>query len=169
MVLRGRVLLFPLSPSRYSFISRLDGGVDGMAVRGRVLLCLLLPIDTAAFSRLGVQRRVWSYGVWYSCAPSLPLGVAGFSRADRGGEGMVLRGRVLLCPSLLLDTALFRVLTVEWRVWSYGVGYCCAPSLPLDAAVFSRFDWSRGYGPTGSGTVVPPLLHFLVLTGEGRV
>ena len=41
---------------------------------------------------------------------------------------MVLRGLVLLCPSLSLDTVILSRLTVERRVWSYGV--CCAPSFP---------------------------------------
>ena len=58
------------------------------------------------------------------------------------GEGRVwCYGAGYCCaPSLLLDTASFSVLTVEWRVWSYGVGYCWAPYLPLDTAVFFCFD-----------------------------
>ena len=59
---------------------------------------------------------------------------------------MVLRGLVLWCP---LPPS----------------RYCCFLS-------FER--WSRGYGPTGSGTVAAPpflliLLYSLVLTGEGMV
>ena len=78
--------------------------------------------------------------------PPLPLDTAVFSRADGGLEGMVLRGLVL------------------WRPFPSS-GYCCFVS-------FGR--WRRGYGPRGSGTVVPPpflliLLYSLVLTGEGRV
>ena len=83
---------------------------------------------------------------WSCCAPSIPLDTAVFSRAGGGVEGMVLRGLALWC---LLPSS----------------GYCGFLS-------FGR--WSRGYGPTGSGTVVPPpflltLLYSLVLTGEGRV
>ena len=44
---------------------------------------------------------------------------------------------------------------MESRVWSYGVRYRCGTSLPLDTAVFSRFD-GGGYGPPGSAAVVPP-------------
>ena len=70
---------------------------------------------------------------------------------------MVLRGRVLSCPSLLLDKAFFGLLTVEWRLWCYGLGSCCAPSLPLDDAVFSRFNGRvEGMALWGSSTVVPP-------------
>ena len=71
MVLR---VLYCCAPSilpgiRYGFISRLDGGVDGMFLWGRVLLCpLSFPLDTSVFSFF-----------------------------DGGVEGMVPRGRVLLC------------------------------------------------------------------------
>ena len=51
--------------------------------------------------------------VWYCCAPSLYL---------------------------FLFTAGFSRWTLKGRVWSYGVGYCCAPSRPRDAGVFARFD-----------------------------
>ena len=51
---------------------------------------------------LTLKWSVWSYGVWYCCAPSRPLDPAAFSRFDEGVEGMVLRGVVrgvvLLCP-----------------------------------------------------------------------
>ena len=47
---------------------------------------------------LTVEWRVWSYGVWYCCAPLLPLDPAVFSRFDVGAEVMVLRGLISLCP-----------------------------------------------------------------------
>ena len=43
-----------------------------MVLRGLVLLCPLTPFDTAIISCSRVERRVWFYGVWYCCAPSLP-------------------------------------------------------------------------------------------------
>ena len=103
-----------------------------MVLRGLVMLCPLTPLDTTVFSSslwsggyattwtgsvvprpstryygillLVFERRVWSYGYWCCCAPSLPLDTAVYSRSDGGGEGMVLRGLVLLCPLAPLDT-----------------------------------------------------------------
>ena len=43
-------------------------------------------------------------------------------------------------PALLLLLQHFSVWTFKGRVWSYRVGYCCTPSSPRDAAVFTRFD-----------------------------
>ena len=43
-----------------------------MVLRGLVLLCSLAPFDSAMFSCPRVERRVWSYGVCFRCAPSLP-------------------------------------------------------------------------------------------------
>ena len=183
MVLRGLILLCPLPPIGIAVFSRFDGGGEGMVLQGWAPWCPLrgwapwyplTPLDTTVFVRLTVERRVWSYGIWYFCTLSL--------------------------SSILLYSI---VLTVEWRAW-YGVWYCGAPPFPCDTAAFSRVDagvesmaprglvlWcplpssgycrflsfgrlSRVYGPTGSGTVVPPpslliLLYSLVLTGEGRV
>ena len=51
-----------------------------------------------------------------------------------GGEGMILRGLVLLCPFFPLSLLILLyslVLTVEGRVVSYGVWNGCAPSLCL--------------------------------------
>ena len=61
---------------------------------------------------------------------------------------MSLRGLVRFSPFLLpcvLIFFVFLVLTVEGRVGSYDVWDCCAPSLPLDTAAFSRFE-SQGEG-----------------------
>ena len=94
----------------------------GPVVAPPTLLILLYSLVLTA------EWRVSSYGVCYCCAPFLPL-AAVFSRVDGGGEGygptdsgivvplpspcygiisrfdaggerMVLRGLVLLCPSL---------------------------------------------------------------------
>ena len=112
-----------------------------MVLRGLVLLCLLISLDTVIFSRLRVKGGYGPTGpTVYGCAPSLPLGSAVFSRFDGGGVGVVLRRRVPLCPLTPLYTTLLSRLTVGRRVWSYGFWYCCAPSLPLDTAVFYRFD-----------------------------
>ena len=58
------------------------------------------------------------------------------------------------------------VLTVEWTVWSYGVWYCCAPSLPLDTAVFSRVN-----GGVDSSCCAPflPLDAAVLIRAEGGV
>ena len=69
-----------------------------MILPGLVLWCPFLPLDTAAFSSLTGRWRVFSYGVWYCCAPSRPVDAAVVSRLDEVIEGMILRGRVLLCP-----------------------------------------------------------------------
>ena len=54
---------------------------------------------------------------------------------------------LVVAPSLPLDTALFRVLTVEGSVWFYWVWYCCAPpSFPLCTAVLSLSDVGEGGG-----------------------
>ena len=70
---------------------------------------------------------------------------------------MVLRGWVLLCPSRPLDTAVLSCLNegAEGRILRGLVllgplppsRYCCYLSL---------LRGRKGYGPTGSGTVVPP-------------
>ena len=65
---------------------------SGTVVPSPSLLILLY------FLVLTLEWRVWSYGVWNCCAPSLPLDTAAFSRVDGGAQALVLRGRVLLCP-----------------------------------------------------------------------
>ena len=57
-------------------------------------------LSTVLYSRVSTLKwRVWSYGVWYCCAPtSLPLDTSVLSPSDGGGEDRVLRGLVLLCP-----------------------------------------------------------------------
>ena len=77
--------------------------------------------------------------------PLNPPRHGGIISFDGGGEGMVLRGLVRLCP-----------LPPSW----YG-------------GTLSFWQWIGGYGPTGSGTAVPPhsLLirrYSLVLTVEGK-
>ena len=42
--------------------------------------------------------KVWSYGVWYCCAPARPRDAAVFSRFNEVIEGKILRGLVLLYP-----------------------------------------------------------------------
>ena len=69
-----------------------------MILRGLLQRCPLLLLDTAVLSPLDGTLRVWSYGVWYCCAPSLPLDTAVFSRFNGRLNGMVLRGLVLMCP-----------------------------------------------------------------------
>ena len=111
MVVRGLVLLCPSQPLDTAALSRSEGGGEGRVLRGLVLLCPFPPSLILLRSLvLTVEGNVCSYGVWYTCAPSLPHDMAAFSR-----------------------------LTVEGRVGSYGVWYFCAPSLPFDNAVFSRF------------------------------
>ena len=54
---------------------------------------------------------------------------------------MLLQGLVLSCP--LTPSRHCCILSFDggvWRVRSYGLWYRCAPSLPPDNAVFSRFD-----------------------------
>ena len=128
MILRGLVLVCPLTPPRYGGIFSFDGGAEGMVLRGLVLLCPLphsrcccipsfrrwsggygptgsvtvLPPPSLLILLyplvLTVGWRVWSYGVWFCFAPSLPLDTNVFPPLDGGVEGMVLRGLVLLCP-----------------------------------------------------------------------
>ena len=78
-----------------------------MVLRGLVLVCPPPPPPWRLLYSLvrPVEWILWSYDIWYCCAPSLPL-----------------------------DTALFSRLTVEGRVWSYGVWYSFVPSLPVDTA-----------------------------------
>ena len=59
------------------------------------------------------------------------------------------------------------VLTMEWRVWSYEVWDCGAPSLPRDTAVFlvSTAEWT---GPGVPHTLLIQLFS-LVLKAEWRV
>ena len=71
-----------------------------MVLRGMAHLGHPTPLDTAVFSRLTVKRRVWPYGVWYCCAPSLPLDAAVRSCFDGQGKRIILRGLVPLCRSI---------------------------------------------------------------------
>ena len=82
-------------------------------------------------------------GLVLLCPLPLSSHICTFS-CGRWQEGHSLMGSGTVVPPLLY----FLVLTGEGRVWSYGVRHCCAPSLPLDSAVFSRFDgdmvlWGR--------------------------
>ena len=73
-----------------------------MILRGLVMFCPL-PLSLLQHSPVWTFKvRVWSYGVWYCCAPSRPRGYAVFSRSNEVIEGMILRGLVLLCPLPLL-------------------------------------------------------------------
>ena len=129
MVVRGLVLLCPSRPLDTAVVSRSDGGGEGRVLRGLVLLCPLSSLWILLHSLgLTVEGRVGSYGVWYCCAPSLPLDTAVFG--------------VWSCcaPPDLWILRYSLVLTVEGRGGSHGVWYCCAPFLPLDTAAFFRFD-----------------------------
>ena len=106
MVLRGLVLWYPLTPSRYGSIMSLygcilslDSGAKGMVLRGLALLCPLPPpLPILLFSP--ALTGVWSYVAGHCCAPSLPIDTAVISRFDVKVEDMVIWGLVLLCHLL---------------------------------------------------------------------
>ena len=87
------------------------------------------PLDTAAFP----------LGLVLLC-PLPPLSILLFSPVQTGEQRYGPTGSGTVVPSpFLMGLLCYLVLTVEGRVWSYGVWYFCAPYLPLDTAVLSRF------------------------------
>ena len=123
MALRGPVRLGPLPPSSYCCIISFSRWSEGYGPTGSGTVVPPPSLLILRYSLvLKVEWRVWSYGVWYCCALSLPLDTAVFSRLDSGVEGIVLGGLATVAPphSLSIPPSSL-VLTVEWRVWSYGV------------------------------------------------
>ena len=66
-------------------------------------------------------------------------------------------------PHSLLILLYSIVLTVKRRVWSYGVWYCCAPSLPLDTAVFYVVDGRVDRSCFAPPSLLIPLEYFVLM------